>query len=147
MKNTLPAIIIDLDGTLANIDERRNQLWKTNDWGGFRKGIERDKLNFWCKEIIEKFKVEYKIVLLTGRDSSCLKDTENWLEDNNIHWDELHCRKLDDYRKDAVVKEEIYTQLLKDKYEILFVVDDRQSVVDMWRSLKLICLQCDYGNF
>lgn len=144
---TLPAIIIDLDGTLANIDERRNRLLLTNDWEDFRAGIINDKLNVWCSEIIEKFKADYKIVLLTGRDTSCQSATEHWLKVNNIYWDEIYYRQSGDYRKDAVIKKEIYSQYLEVKYEVLFVVDDRQSVVDMWRSLKLVCLQCDYGNF
>ena len=36
---------------------------------------------------------------------------------------------------------------LKDKYNILAVFDDRNRVVDMWRSLGLTCLQVYYGNF
>ena len=31
--------------------------------------------------------------------------------------------------------------------DIFMVVDDRQKVVDMWRSLGLICIQVAEGNF
>jgi|TARA_R110000823_G_scaffold205986_1_gene336775 hypothetical protein len=33
------------------------------------------------------------------------------------------------------------------KENILYAVDDRQQVVDMWRSNGITCLQCAVGNF
>ena len=36
---------------------------------------------------------------------------------------------------------------VKDKFNILAVFDDRDRVVDMWRSLGLTCLQVAYGKF
>lgn len=36
---------------------------------------------------------------------------------------------------------------IKDKYDVLFAIDDRSSVVDMWRDLGLVCLQCAEGAF
>jgi hypothetical protein len=56
-------------------------------------------------------------------------------------------RKSGDYRKDYEVKKEIYETYIKDKFNVLCVLDDRQSVVDMWRSLGLTCLQVNYGDF
>lgn len=52
-----------------------------------------------------------------------------------------------DYRKDFEVKKEIFENKIRDFFQVLFVVDDRQQVVDMWRNLGLVCLQCDYGDF
>jgi hypothetical protein len=34
-----------------------------------------------------------------------------------------------------------------DKSNILYAVDDRQRVVDMWRSNGITCLQVAEGNF
>lgn len=36
---------------------------------------------------------------------------------------------------------------VKGKYDVLFCVDDRKQVTDMWRRNGLICLQCAEGNF
>ncbi len=75
------AIIIDLDGTLANINERRETLQKNNNFKLFYSEIINDKLNVWCKEIIDRFKTEYKIILVTGRENvdNVKKDTIEWL--------------------------------------------------------------------
>ena len=40
-----------------------------------------------------------------------------------------------DYRKDNIIKKEIFDNYLKDVYNILFVYDDRNQVVNMWREL------------
>jgi hypothetical protein len=52
-----------------------------------------------------------------------------------------------DFRADHIVKEEMLSFLRSSGNEILFVVDDRQQVVDMWRRNGVICLQCDEGKF
>jgi len=45
-----------------------------------------------------------------------------------------------DYTPDQELKRKWANSYGKNK--ILFVVDDRQKVVDMWRSEGLVCLQC-----
>lgn len=50
------------------------------------------------------------------------------------------------HEEDYNIKDEIYTNFLQHK-DVLFVVDDRKQVVDMWRSKGLTVLQCAEGNF
>ena len=56
-----------------------------------------------------------------------------------------------DGRNDTIVKKELYEENIKGNYEILFVLDDRNSekypVVGMWRELGLTCFQVADGNF
>lgn len=143
------AILVDLDGTLANIDKRRKELKEHNNFEKFYQEIQYDELNYWCKEIIELFKQKYKIILITGREKT--KEVENltlnWLEKNNIYYDQIYFRNYKDNRKDSIIKKEIFENNIKNKFEILFVVDDRLQVVEMWRKLGLVCLQCDWGDF
>jgi len=54
-------------------------------------------------------------------------------------------RKDKDRRSDTEVKRELLATL--DKSKILFVVEDRSRVVEMWRSEGLVCLQCAPGEF
>ncbi len=142
-----PAILIDIDGTLANIDQRRMDFLKKKDWDSFYSRINEDHLNDWCYKIIEKFKIDHKIVLVTGRRQIYEKETLSWLIDKNISFDNIYFRSGDDFRSDDIVKMEIFENYIRDIFEVLFVVDDRASVVKMWRSLGLVCLQCDVGDF
>jgi hypothetical protein len=52
-----------------------------------------------------------------------------------------------DTRKDSIIKEEIYRAEIENKYNVLFVLDDRNQVVELWRRLGLTCLQVAEGNF
>ena len=56
-------------------------------------------------------------------------------------------RKEGDFRRDSIVKQEIYEQHIKDKYVVEFVLDDRDLVVSKWRELGLKCLQVQPGAF
>jgi hypothetical protein len=56
-------------------------------------------------------------------------------------------RGNDDNRCDSIVKEEIYNEYIKDKYNVLAVFDDRDRVVDMWRRIGLPTYQVYYGSF
>ena len=47
---------------------------------------------------------------------------------------------------DEILKKDMLVKHL-DINDIFMVVDDRQKVVDMWRSLGLICFQVAEGKF
>lgn len=138
MKN---AIICDLDGTLCLLGDRK-PYGKDID-------VSKDEVNepvSWLLHVMQD--AGYKIIFVSGREDLHEKATVEWL---NRHIDfnyELWMRKTGDYRKDAVIKREIFDNHIKDKYKILFTLDDRNQVVDMWRKeLNLPCFQVDYGDF
>ena len=53
----------------------------------------------------------------------------------------IHISSLQD------IKREIFENYIRDYYNIQFVLDDRNQVVEMWRSLGLKCLQVQEGDF
>tara|TARA_Y100000590_G_C15455022_1_gene914210 strand:- start:251 stop:688 length:438 start_codon:yes stop_codon:yes gene_type:complete len=140
-------IIVDIDGTLANIDHRRKDFLNDNDWKAINSKINLDSINFWCKELIDSLKNKYKIILVTGRKVEFRDITLKWLNENEVSYSEIFFRENNDYRDDTVIKKEIYKKNIMPNYIPLFVVDDRSKVVTMWRDLGLVCLQCDLGDF
>jgi hypothetical protein len=90
----------------------------------------------------------YSIVFVSGRRESTREQTVAWLQQylKDGMWAELYMRKDGDYRKDSIIKKEIYDEHLSER-NILFVLDDRRQVVDMWREQGLVCLQVAEGNF
>lgn len=54
---------------------------------------------------------------------------------------------MGDRRSDVQVKRELLAEIRKDGYEPIVVLDDRSSVVEMWREEKLTCLQVAKGDF
>ena len=84
---------------------------------------------------------------MSGRSSEFRAHTERWLQANNIRYSELHMRAEGDQRKDSIVKRELFDAHVRGKWNVSFVLDDRQQVVDMWRGLGLVCLQVAPGDF
>ncbi|RUO69303.1 hypothetical protein CWI79_09130 [Pseudidiomarina salinarum] len=137
-------MIFDLDGTLANVEHRRPILEQdSKNWREFFAAMGEDIIN---KPILELYIMvssssTHRSIILTGRPEKYRKLTEQWLVWNGVSFDELIMRKRSDYRADHVIKEEALDELLSAGNEIAFVVDDRQSVVDMWRRRGITCLQ------
>ena len=145
------AIIVDIDGTLANNMHRVHYLkGEKKDWKSYNEAMDKDTVNKWCNSIIgAMLTLNYEIILVTGRECCFSGVTRGWLskfrKENEIYF--IYFRPAGDYRPDHEVKKEIYEKYLKSAYDIEFVIDDRQQVVDMWRSLGLVCLQCARGNY
>ena len=63
-----------------------------------------------------------------------------------MYYDDLFMRMAGDKRPDYVVKKDILDNFIKIS-DVWFVLDDRKSVVDMWRKAGLRCLQVQEGDF
>jgi len=134
------AIICDIDGTIADKGNR-------DPYDYDNVGLDTPK-----KEIIKIIQWAYSngivILYVSGRDDCCYKHTADWIDTYvQTRLNKIWMRKNKDNRKDSIVKREIYDQKIKDKYEVLFVLDDRNQTVKMWRQLGLTCLQVADGDF
>lgn len=92
-----------------------------------------------------------RVIFMSGRENSCRDETRMWLfrhlpEDTHLQWG-LFMRKTGDGRADSIVKRELFDAHVRGVFNVDLVLDDRDSVVKMWRSLGLTCAQVDYGNF
>jgi len=131
--------IFDIDGTLAWMNGR-----SPYDYYKVHTDIPNHNITMIARLLSQS---GLQIIIVSGRTDDCEEVTCKWLTDNSIPYDRIHMRKLGDKRNDAEVKKEIYEKYLKPNYNVLAVFDDRNRVVDMWRSLGLTCLQVYYGNF
>lgn len=134
------AYIFDIDGTLAKMTTRSPYEWnKVGD----------DLCNEWVADLLMILKSlgDYKIVLLSGRDSAARDATIRWCFDHDIEFDKLVMRKQGDHRKDSIIKAELFWSEVAPFYSVQAVFDDRQQVVDMWRKMGVPCAQVDYGAF
>lgn len=85
------------------------------------------------------------MILCSGRSEEHRQQTIDRLAQQGVNYHDLILRKDYDRRQDSVVKREMLANI--DKSRILFVVEDRSRVVEMWRSEGLVCLQCAPGEF
>lgn len=137
--STLPhAVIFDIDGTLAHMKNRGAFDWKK---------VDRDDLNqIVAEQVAFHHNLGRKILLVSGRDAICRKETIEWLDFYGIEFDELFMRPENDYRKDTLIKREIYQRDIEGKYNVLAVYDDRLQVLEMWYKEGIFTFNVNQGN-
>jgi len=146
------AIVVDLDGTLFNVGHRLHHIQKSpKDWNAFSAGTVDDTTNHWCEQLIWAMRLQnYEIIYLTGRKSSDMQVTRESLYKHlgSVGLkDPLHMRNPRDFRNDSIYKVEILQTLIVPVYDVLFVLDDRPSVVRSLRSAGFTVLAVNDKEF
>ena len=173
-KNT---IIFDFDGTLALVDKRvqKSLIPKESspdgeglDWDIFFDGqnvLELDEPNYPVISMAQMYYEKgFNIVIFSGRNDRSYEETRQWLEEYEVPYNLLVMRpdKFKDkswpiasgnpatkamrFMPDEILKKEMLDTFV-DIDDVFMCVDDRQKVVDMWRSLGLTCFQVAPGDF
>lgn len=134
------AIIVDIDGTLAKMNGR-----SPFEWMRVGEDLPNEPI---CNLVRSLQRSGHTIIIFSGRDECCKELTLQWLLQNEIYYEEIYMRPEGNNEKDAIIKKRLYDQFISHRYDIEFVLDDRDQVVDMWRNqIGLTCLQVAYGNF
>ena len=155
---TKDTIIFDLDGTLADIDQRRAVSKKDDgkmDWKKFfdPANISLDQPNHSVIKMAQIFHDQgFKIVIFSGRSKATKDATRKWLDDNGIKFHVLKMRPTGHpwaFMPDDKLKKHWLDDIFPgdQKNRIVTVFDDRNKVVDMWRTNGLSCFQVAPGDF
>lgn len=145
-------VIFDIDGTLANCDHRVRFVQSTpKNWPAFNKRMNKDTP---YSDIIWMLKAMHAtgatILIASGRGAEDWDVTVDWLDniaDIKGLYKKLYMRPIKDNRPDDIIKKEILDQMRLDGFNPTMAIDDRNSVVEMWRKNGLRCLQVAPGNF
>lgn len=137
---TLPrAWVFDMDGTLALMHDRTPFEYE--------KAL-KDHRNHPVARIAGALRTAGdKIVVMTGRDAMWRSDAIYWLSLHDVKHDELIMRPEGDRRRDSIVKLELFWEHVAPRYNVQGTFEDRTRVVEMWRSIGLMCAQIAPGDF
>ena len=151
--NEFKDIIVDMDGTLANIDRRLKEAeanpppGKRMDWDIFLDPVvmaHADQPNWHVIHLVKTLQeTDHTIIITSARNERHRAVTSQQLDAWGIKYEKLYLRKNDDFRQDGIVKAELLAQILEDGYVPRIAIDDRQQVVDKWRELGLHCWQVE----
>ena len=134
------AYIFDIDGTLADYMGQRNifDYWSAGN----------DACNEEIAEVARALSnAGYMILVLSGREAYGREVTEDWFQRHNIPYHQIWFRGNEDYRKDFVVKYDLFFEHIDPYYNVLGVFDDRRQVVDQWRRMGVRCFHVAEGNY
>lgn len=155
MKN---AIICDIDGTIADVRHRLHYIQNPDgtkkskpDWAAFHAACVDDPPFKDVITVVDTLRTgscgcgygSVKLHFVSGRNDVVREQTVRWLEKHCGFYDyeSLSMRKANDHRPDPEVKLEMVLDLGLTPNDVLCIFDDRQCVVDMWRTNGYRCLQ------
>lgn len=121
-------VICDLDGTLALMGNR-------SPYDASKCDVV-DKPNPPVVEAVMAFhRMGYKIIFLSGRDEKDRPPTERFITRAvpELADAPLLMRARGDMRKDTIIKREIWDAHIAGRFNVVCAIDDRPSVVRMWR--------------
>lgn len=133
------AVMVDIDGTLAHHGGR--------DIYDLSRAHE-DTPNRGVVAAVQSAAADgLAIIYCSGREDLSRDVTASWIARHVGVAGPLYMRPSDDKRKDSIVKRELFDEHIRDQFDVLYVLDDRNQVVDMWRELGLTCFQVAPGDF
>lgn len=145
-KTKQEAVLVDVDGTLANVTSILHLIVKNHpkndtgksDYAEFHRQSQNCPSKPDVVEEVSRLKSEgYKILIVTGRSDDYRHHTESWLDDNEIEYDKLFMRKSGDRRPSAEVKKEILDEI-SEKWDPIHAFDDDPSVIEMFGDSGLV---------
>lgn len=127
--------IVDIDGTVAqNVGRGYHDYHRVSEDAPRRHVI----------DVVRSLHASgYGIIFLSGRPDSCYEETRLWLKENlGIPGAEspLFMRKSGDFRKDFIIKNEIFDEHIRNAYSVVGCIDDRPQVLRLWDSLGIPAL-------
>jgi N-glycosylase/DNA lyase len=150
-------IIVDIDGTIANLDHRLHYILNEDgsqkkagekDWEMFGKFISHDNPRKEVIDMIDNLSNPLSnIIFVTGRSERYIDETYSWLEAVGYEDIQLYMREESDRRDDDVVKKEILNIIKEQGNTITHVFEDRPRVLKMYREELPNAIIVDCGNF
>ena len=146
-KNVARVAIFDVDGTLMDINHRRKYVESDHkNWKKFFEYMEFDTIRDDVFQLAHALHNDgYVIIVCSGRNEKHREITEKQLAFGKLKYQALMMRGDADYRPDWEVKREMLAEIRNSGFDPKISVDDRPSVVSMWRDHGLTCF--DVGGW
>lgn len=139
------SIVVDLDGTLANCDWRLHHVKnKPKNWKAFFDGIPNDPPIIGMIELVRSWQLSpsnKQVIYCTARPEKYRRETLIWLDKHFISSQYLYMRPATDFSPSAECKKHLLNQIRADGFNPTMVIDDDQSVCDMFAQEGLVVLQ------
>ena len=141
--NKPKAIIFDIDGTVATRGDGP-EARGPYDWDRVGEDLPNENVMFVARMLgfaAGTVGPEHlQILFFSGRDGCCRMQTQVWLDYHFGYPYKLYMRPDGDNGPDHELKKDLL-DAVSQAFNIVAVFDDRNQVVDMWRSEKVTCMQ------
>lgn len=143
-----PIVLVDFDGTLSDPAHRLHHLDPQGpNWDAFYDACDQDPPNDRVIQVVRMLSVSYPIVIPTGRSADVMEKSIVWLHQHGVPYASMIMRSPGDHTADHALKRLWAQEYHWGPESVLCVLEDRSSVVEMWRGLGITCLQVAEGDF
>lgn len=141
-------VLCDLDGTLSDPEHRLHHVRsKHRDYDAFFAASGGDEPIEPVIQLVNDLAAAGKqIHIITGRREDTREVTEAWLERHGVSYHRLVMRGISDHTPDHILKRRWF-EADYDHADIMLALEDRNSVVAMYREIGVTCLQVAEGDF
>lgn len=141
------AVILDMDGTLADVTAIRHHVILGHpDNRGYKDFDKFHRASVWCPPIQstlnayrEHRAAGHGILVMTARKERWRPHTAGWLAAHNVWHDALYMRGDADDRPDAAVKADLLRIARQQGWNIIHAYDDNPSIVKLWEMEGIPC--------
>lgn len=138
---SLPAIIVDIDGTLADVSAIRHYVLRARgkkDFQSFHAAASYAPPNKHVADLVRALHAQgYAILVLTSRKEQWRYRLKVWLRKWEIPFAAIGMRGDQDGRRDDIVKADLHAAVLQMGYLPVLAIDDNPIVVQLWRQLEI----------
>jgi len=141
-----PAVIFDMDGTLADVSAIRHHVVpippnRRKDFDTFHDLSAGVPAHDWVVNLARDAKtIGLTVLIVTARSTKWRNHTAMWLALNDVPSDAMFMRKNGDTRKDVLVKTDILNAI-RTRFEVVMAVDDNPSILQLWQDNNITTVE------
>lgn len=143
-------VFIDLDGTLCDTRHRLHLVEKhliggevpdeEAMWARYAAACPNDGVVESVKTFMELLYNESYLYLTSGRTESAREATEDWLDANDIYYDELWMRPVGNRMSNGALKGSWVQKARDEGHDVVLAIDDYHNAVRDYAKLGVPCL-------
>ena len=139
----MEAWIFDMDGTLCDVSSVRHYVvGETKNFDAFHKAaVTSCPPHQWVVDAAREADARgIKVLIVSARMARWGRDSLKWATNVGVPWHDAWFRQNGDFRRDNIVKREIYHDICERGYNVTRAYDDNPSIVALWEELKVDCV-------
>jgi hypothetical protein len=141
------AVVVDIDGVLADAKGRQHHLWDSRDWDAFFDACGDDPVVDEVRTLLSLLDATLVVLLVTARPLRVRELTVSWLDDHGLRWDLLVMRPSDEYAPAATFKRDVVDELREEGFELELAMEDDPRNRAMYMEAGVPCLYVHSGYY
>ena len=140
------AVVVDIDGVLADAQGRQHHLWDSRDWDAFFDDCGDDPVDE-VRTLLSLLDPTLVVLLVTARPLRVRELTVTWLDDHGLRWDLLVMRPTNEHAPAATFKRDVVDELREEGFTLELAMEDDPRNRAMYLDAGVPCLYVHSGYY